>query len=140
MKKRPNVSVKLILLHKDKVLMIKKGNNDFSFPGGHVEGEESLINALKRELKEEINYDLEKEPVLFDVWNFIPGENYNSSRGVHTVFLNYFLKVSKKPIFSSPEKFESFWLNRKEIVSLDIIKDRKFLDKIFKPFKIINLA
>ncbi|MEK9134956.1 MAG: NUDIX hydrolase [Patescibacteria group bacterium] len=140
MKKRPNVTVKIMLRHKDEVLMIKHKDGGLGFPGGHVERGESLIGTLKRELKEELNYNLKKEPKLFDIWNYIPEENSDENTKDHTVFLNYILKLDKKPILSSPEKLGIFWLERKEIKSLNIIKDKKFLDKVFNPLKIINLS
>lgn len=140
MKKRPNVTVKIMLRYKDKVLMIKHKDGSFGFPGGHVERGESLIGTLKRELKEELNYNLKKEPILFDIWNYIPEENPGENTKDHTVFLNYILKLDKKSILSSPEKLEIFWLTRKEIVSKNIIKNRQFLDKVFKPLKMINLS
>lgn len=60
MKKRPNVTVKIMLRYKDKVLIVEHKDGNFGFPGGHVEWNESLIGALKRELKEELNYNLKK--------------------------------------------------------------------------------
>lgn len=140
MKKRPNVTVKIMLRYKDEVLMIKHKDGRFGFPGGHLERNESLIGALKRELKEELNYNLKKEPKLFDIWNYIPEENPGENTKDHTVFLNYILKLDKKPILSSPEKLGISWLKRKEIESLNMIKDKKFLDKVFNPLKIINLS
>jgi ADP-ribose pyrophosphatase YjhB (NUDIX family) len=56
MKKRPSVTVKLILRYKDEVLMVKHTDGHFGFPGGHVEWNESLIGALRRELREELGY------------------------------------------------------------------------------------
>jgi len=120
--------------------MIKHKDGRFGFPGGHLERNESLIGALKRELKEELNYNLKKEPKLFDIWNYIPEENPGENTKDHTVFLNYILKLDKKPILSSPEKLGISWLKRKEIESLNMIKDKKFLDKVFNPLKIINLS
>ena len=140
MKKRPNVTVKIMLRYEDKVLMVKHKDGSFGFPGGHVERNESLIGALKRELKEELKYNLKKEPKLFEVWNYIPEENPGGTTKDHTIFLNYILKLNKKPVLSSPENLGIFWLKRKEIESLNTIKDKKFLDKIFNPLKIINLS
>jgi len=129
-----------MLRYKDEVLMIKHKDGSFGFPGGHVERGESLIGTLKRELKEELNYNFKKEPKLFDIWNYIPEENPGENTKDHTVFLNYILNLDKKPILSSPEKLGIFWLTRKDIISKNIIKNKKFLDKVFKPLKIINLS
>ncbi|MDD5145237.1 MAG: NUDIX hydrolase [Candidatus Pacebacteria bacterium] len=132
MKKRPDVTVKMMLRYKDEVLMVKHKDGHFGFPGGHVEWEESLFGALKRELREELNYNLKKEPKLFDVWNYIPKENPGATHKGHTVFLNYILKLNKKPVLSSPEKLGIFWLKRKDIVKMNIVRDKQFLDKVFK--------
>lgn len=140
MKKRPNVSVKLMIRYKDEVLMIKHKDGTLGFPGGHVEYGESLVGALKREVKEEIGYDLKAEPKLFDVWNYIPGENPNMKTKDHIVFLNYTYRIDKKPDLSSPEGLEILWLARKEIESKKEIKDKQFLDKVFKPLKTISLS
>jgi len=129
-----------MLRYKDEVLMIKHRDGSFGFPGGHMESGESLIGTLKRELKEELNYNLKKEPKLFDIWNYIPEENPGENTKDHTVFLSYILKLDKKPILFSPEKLGIFWLTREDIISKKIIKNKQFLDKIFKPLKIIRLS
>jgi 8-oxo-dGTP pyrophosphatase MutT (NUDIX family) len=140
MKNRPNVSVKLMLRYKGRVLAIRNKDGTLGFPGGHVEYGESLIGALKREVKEELGYDLKVEPKLFDIWNYIPEENPSMKTKEHLVFLNYIYRLDKRPDLSSPEGLEILWLTRKEIESLREIKDKKFLDKIFKPLKMISLS
>ena len=37
MNKRPNVSIKILLRHKDKVLMLRHKNGAHDFPGGRME-------------------------------------------------------------------------------------------------------
>jgi hypothetical protein len=36
------------------------------------------------------------------------------------------------PRFSSPEKLEILWLTKKELLEQGIIKEKKFLDRVFK--------
>lgn len=57
-----NMIARAIITHKDHILLttVTESNNDFAsdlyfLPGGHVEYKESAIDALKRELKEEID-------------------------------------------------------------------------------------
>lgn len=47
------------IFHKDKVLLVHHNKEDrFMSCGGHVEVGESLVDALKREIKEELNLDI----------------------------------------------------------------------------------
>ena len=48
---------------------IKNGREYFVFPGGGVEKNESLKNALVREIKEEFNIDIKIEKLLFQIKN-----------------------------------------------------------------------
>lgn len=63
------VSVKAILTHKGKFLLLKPVNglnsvNGWDVPGGTVNKEESLEQALQRELKEETGIELKKYKFL----------------------------------------------------------------------------
>jgi len=127
MKKYPNISVKIIFKYKNQILMLRHKNGAFDFPGGRMKWGESILRALNRELKEELNYSLKEEPKLFQVWNYI-----SKDKKRHTVIINYILKLDKKPQLFSPEKSKILWLTKKELISKNIIKDKKFLDKIFK--------
>jgi ADP-ribose pyrophosphatase YjhB (NUDIX family) len=126
MKKYPNVAVAIILRYKDKILMLKHKNGVFSLPGGRMEWGESILGALYRELKEELDYSLKKEPELFSVFNYI-----SKDKKRHTFFIDYIYPLNKKPKLSSPEKLEILWLTKKDLISKNIIKDKKFLDKVF---------
>ena len=126
MKKYPNVTVTVILRYKNKMLMLKHKSGVFSIPGGRMEWKESIFGALNRELKEELNYFLKSEPELFDVWNYI---SKNGKR--HSVMIHFIHHLTKKPEFFSPEKLEILWLTKNDLFSKNIIKNKKFLDKIF---------
>lgn len=60
-----------IIIRNNKVLVAKsKKFNGYVFPGGHVTLGESSINAIKREIKEELNYNFEIEN-LFCVHEYV---------------------------------------------------------------------
>lgn len=126
-KKYPNVAVAIILRYRDRILIFKHKNGALKFPGGKMEWGESILGALRRELKEEINYFLKKEPELFSVFNYI-----SKDKKQHTVFIDYIYSLAKKPKLYSPEKLKILWLTKREIIAKNITKDRKFLDKIFR--------
>ena len=129
MKKYPKVAVVVILRYKDRMLILKHKNGALKFPGGKMEWGESILGALGRELKEELNYSLKREPELFSVFNYI-----SKDKKEHTVFIDYIYPLAKKLKLSSPEKLEILWLTKKEIIAKNITKNRKFLDKIFKSY------
>ena len=120
-KRYPNVAVKLILKHKNTVLMLRHQNGAFDFPGGRMEWRETPEGTLARELREELLLELEIPPKFFDVWNYIARDN---SR--HSIFLYYIGNIAKKPTLNSTENAEILWLSKKEL------KDIKKISRICK--------
>lgn len=58
---RFNIRVYALIIHQDAILILKEpyaGEILYKFPGGGLEFGESIIDGLKRELKEELNLDL----------------------------------------------------------------------------------
>jgi 8-oxo-dGTP pyrophosphatase MutT (NUDIX family) len=130
MEKYPNVAVKIIFKYKDRIMMFLHKNRVYDFPGGRMKYGESLLESLNRELKEELNYVLQKEPELFDVWNYIAKDKRR-----HSVFIYYIYHFRRKPKLSSFEGHKILWLTKKDLESGNIIRDEKFLDKIFYSYK-----
>ncbi len=131
MKKHPIVAVAIILKYRDRILILKHKSGALKFPGGKMEWGESILGALHRELKEEINYSLKKEPELFSVFNYISKDKKD-----HAVFIDFIYPLTKKPKLSSPEKLKILWLTKEEIIANNITKDSKFLNEIFRWRKI----
>ena len=88
---------------------------------------ETILGTLKRELKEELDYNLVQKPRFLDVCNYI---SKNKKR--HSVFLNYILDLKEKPRLVDKENAKNLWLAKRDFISKNIIKEREFLDKIFK--------
>jgi 8-oxo-dGTP pyrophosphatase MutT (NUDIX family) len=127
MKQYPVIAIVVILRYKDRVLLLKHNNGALKFPGGKMKLGESILETLGRELKEELDYTLKKEPELFSVFNYI-----SKNKQEHAVFLDFIYPLSKKPKFSSPEGLKAMWLTEKEIIANNITQDREFLKRIFK--------
>ncbi len=63
---KPNVTVAAIVENDGKYLLVQEYSDDrlvFNQPAGHLEKGESLIEAVKREVKEETAWDFEPESV-----------------------------------------------------------------------------
>lgn len=65
---RTNLRVAAIILHEGKLLttkMTKKGFSYYVLPGGGVEMDEDIYEAIKREVKEETNLDVLKLKLVY---------------------------------------------------------------------------
>ncbi len=126
------VSVKAVITRNKKFLMIKKKKNgkiDFSFPGGLVEKTESLEDALKREVKEEIG--LEIEPL-----RVIHATKYKHPSGSENVGIYFLCKPKSGKIKLGREKDQKFlkavWVDEKDDIpkwAKDLIIKFKYLLK-----------
>jgi 8-oxo-dGTP diphosphatase len=129
--KFPRVSVKAVFRCGNKVLYYKtkKGINDV--PGGHIEFGEGILDALRRELKEEIGFSLSDDPILFHAWHYISRDGSN-----HRVYLMYLIDLPEKISFKSleyPDGINYVWANKEEILDLNIMEQQKeFLIKAIK--------
>lgn len=47
-----------IIVHNNKVLIIRQNNGDWGFPKGHIDGNETDVETALREVKEETNLDV----------------------------------------------------------------------------------
>ncbi len=83
----------------------------WEFPGGKVEGNETDTEALTREIKEELNVDVEVEELV--------AVSRSNSRHQEIVMYSYFAQlVSSKPT-SSSDHDEMRWVTHSEFNSLD---------------------
>ncbi|MEM0200044.1 MAG: NUDIX hydrolase [Saccharolobus sp.] len=78
---RPLVAVGCLIVSKDRsVLLVKRKNppNEglWAIPGGKVEYGETIINALKREMKEETNLDVSVSKLVAIVEVIVKGYHY----------------------------------------------------------------
>lgn len=61
------VSVKAKIEQNGKILLVKENGKDWDLPGGGIEHDESIAEALKRELEEEIglsHFKITSKPIL----------------------------------------------------------------------------
>ncbi|MFI8012095.1 (deoxy)nucleoside triphosphate pyrophosphohydrolase [Acinetobacter sp. ABJ_C4_1] len=74
--------VAAVIWHQNKILCALKGehkypyiSNKYEFPGGKVEADETLEQALVREIKEELNLDIDVTGYLLTVEHSYPNFN-----------------------------------------------------------------
>lgn len=121
-----------ILKDKDLFLVVKRSEEDdlypgsWEFPGGHLEFGETINNALKRELKEEIGFSNFDNPIITNYTDEIKENNGNKT---HNIELDFVIKVNKEKInvTLSKEHIEYAWVTKESELLDDYIK-RKLLN------------
>lgn len=113
---RFNVRVYGILIHEGKLLVNEefiKGRTVVKFPGGGLEPGEGTIDCLKREWKEELNFDVENAE------HFYTTDFYQPSAFDHSQIISIYYKASLKEI---PERIintepneRTYWLLLSEL-------------------------
>jgi len=122
------VGVKALLKNKEgKYLLLERSLKKYpeikgrwDIVGGRINPGDTLIDSLKREIKEETNLDLEKTPRLIAAQDIIVGDEK------HVVRLTYMVEIDGEPTLDTEENENFKWL------TLDEIKAIEDLDIYFK--------
>ncbi len=127
------VSVKAIIFREGKVLMIKKkrkGREEFGFPGGLVEYKESLEEACKREVLEEIGIGVKIVKLLY-------ATKYDHPLGSENVGIYYLCEPLARNFKLKEEKGQEFlelvWVDENDKIpewAKELIKKFKQILKI----------
>lgn len=108
----------LCLVHRgDELLLqnrVKEEWKGYTLPGGHIEPGESIVDAVKREMKEETGLTIE-QPRLRGVKQF-PIED-----GRYIVFL--FETDRFEGEVSDSEEGKMHWVNRQELAKVNLVED-----------------
>ena len=127
MSKYIEVSAKLVVRVGDSILMLRRKDGSYIFPGGHVEWGESLQECLRREAREELGYQLLVKPELVDTYEYI-----SRDEGHHNLILHHLLRLPSRPVLTLGDdeaKSEILWLSKIKLGH--IIPRVAFIGKIF---------
>jgi mutator protein MutT len=130
-KKYP-VSVKGVVLVNDKIVLLKNEREEWELPGGKLEPAETAEQCAIREIKEELNIDVQVVS-LVDVWM------YNIQSRVKVLIVTYVcrpLSLDEQKLRTSNEHKELRLFSLEEIASLNMPDGYK--NSIKKALKIIE--
>jgi 8-oxo-dGTP diphosphatase len=114
------VAVKAVIIEDGKCLLVKKAVSQadrqfglWEIPGGKVEIGEPLIDALHREIKEELGIGIEIHQPLA-AWDFIQSDD------VQLIGITFLAEPLSSDVTLSPEHTTYAWLDEREVASADL--------------------
>jgi 8-oxo-dGTP diphosphatase len=111
---RPGVGVLVILKHNEKVLLGKRkgshGHGEWSFPGGHLELNETIEECGQREVLEETGIIIKNKSIMED--EYTNDIFTNEKKHYITLYQKYIIDELLIPELIEPEKcFEWGWFD-----------------------------
>lgn len=124
-----NIILTGILKDNDLFLAVKRDDNDilfpgaWEFPGGHLEDGETLKQGLARELKEEIGFNEDFEPIITHYTDEIKQKD---GKLVHNIEIDFIINVTKEnlKIKLSEEHSNYKWVDKESELLDSYIKEK----------------
>lgn len=109
--------VAAVIIHNDKILCMQRGINKYDyismkyeFPGGKIEENETEIEAIQREIKEELVMDISVQNKFLTVEHTYPD---------FKITMHSFICTAVDTSFTLTEHIDYKWLDRAELKNLD---------------------
>jgi mutator protein MutT len=123
-KKEPRIIVAAIIRNGNKLLLTKEvlesGRERWIFPGGGVNFGESLEEAVKREIKEELGMEIKVEKLLGFKEAIFPKVNY------HTIIFFFLAKPLGELSIKEKKILDARYFDFKEIENLDLVDSARW--------------
>ena len=109
----------IVINDKNEILLVKTHHGGWVFPGGQVEVGENVIDAVKREILEEVGIDIEVGEVFCISSNTCKYPGYNGVKEVPTkVMLDFICRAKGGVPRPSEENSESAFFPREKILGM----------------------
>jgi len=112
----------VLVIHKSKAFYDGQPLDVWALPGGKIDPNEHEMEALERELKEELdfNWDKSKNPAVYAGY-YLDNHSENSFKGgISVCILKYLIEIDEK--FNVPENDEEFdkaeWISWRDFLEL----------------------
>ncbi len=130
--KQPVVGVGAVIIRDGKILLVKRGNEPnrlmWSIPGGIVKVGESLIEALKREVEEEVGLKVEVGDVAC-----VSEEIFEENGRIrfHYVIIDFFAEVVGGELRPNSDALDAKWVPLNDVDTLNVVEFvKKLVDEI----------
>jgi 8-oxo-dGTP diphosphatase len=120
-----------LIRYQHQLLMMAKNDSEFepslTFPGGHVEPDDSLTASVVREVKEETSLDV-NDPQLCSIVNFVTGPKTREFIFAYATTVSQ--KMTTQPQVGTKDEGRTFWIDIDQIkpsqlntVVADVLQD-----------------
>ncbi len=125
---RPIAAVGAFIVREDgRILMVRRahdpGAGEWSIPGGAIELGETSVEAVRREVEEEVGIRI-SEPKLIDIYDSIFRDSWGRIR-YHYVIIEYVARPLSLDVRPSREVLEYRWLGLGEIMDMETVPSVK---------------
>ncbi|MDM5206134.1 NUDIX domain-containing protein [Cytobacillus kochii] len=111
-----------LIIENDSILLIEYEDErgiHYNLPAGGVEPNESVIEAVKREAKEEASIDVKVGPLAF-IYEYAPHLNANKYGDIHSLQLIFECtltdeSIPKQPKYPDPHQTDVKWIKLSEL-------------------------
>lgn len=110
-----NSNDEFLFLLRSSLLSADEDKPSWDIPGGRINPGESLLDALYREIKEEIGYDLQSSPNLLAAQDILV-----PTKDLHVVRLTYMVEEDIPVISLSHEHVDYRWLTLDKLKTLNV--------------------
>ena len=124
---KPMVGVGAVIFKNDEILLIKRGNpplaGEWSIPGGKLEENESIIEAVQREIKEECNVLVDIDD-LIDLFEYIEKDEKNRVK-YHFIVFDFRAQYLKGELDHLSDASAARWVKVNDLDKYKMKKDTK---------------
>lgn len=129
-----NIRVYAIIEHFGKILLIREhyaGENLIKFPGGGLEYGEGIIEALERELKEELSLELKSFTHFYTQEDFLRSK-FNLNQQIITIYYKAEVSNIDRIKITDQQIHEIIWqpINKLGEIEVPLPIDKLVVDKI----------
>ncbi len=118
----PQVAVGAIIFRDEKILLVKRSKPPakgmWAIPGGKINSGESMKDALRREIKEETNLEIEVGEVVY-VFDVLEYDKNNRLR-FHYVIIDFECIYKNGIIMAGDDAAEVCWVSEKELNNINV--------------------